>query len=250
MGRKTTTTGPPRSTTSKRTKMGASSSSVLILLCAANAPYLPNRAQATRGNRPTPPHCILKGKNFDTGAFLLYQLLSQASSPKSPIACGSLITAIAYAWDLEAQVMTMTPLFLGGRLHSATCIQMEMFKIQGGCVCIKLHGHALFPLLNPTKTNCMDASNWVYEDAIDMESDEEEPQPQGGDIGGGGGGDGVEGVAGSSRAILPDEEMYEPPLTRSHTEASSSGFNEAHFYQYMDDHFSRLNLRLDAINEW
>jgi len=121
--------------------------------------------------------------------------------------------------------------------------------MQGDRVSINHHGHALFPLPNLTKTNCADVSNWVYEDAIDMESDEEEPQPQGGDIGGSGDGYGAEGVARSSRTILPDEEMYEPPLTRSHAKASSSSFNEAHFYQYMDDHFSRLNLRLDAINE-
>jgi len=38
-------------------------------------------------------------------------------------------------------------------------------------------------------------------------------------------------------------------LTRSRTEAGSSGFNEAHFYRYMDDRFSRLNLKLDAIDE-
>jgi len=80
----------------------------------------------------------------------------------------------------------------------AICIQMEMFKMHNGHVFINHHGHALFPLLIPSKTNCADASNWVYEDAIDLKSDEEEPQPQGRDIGRGGGGDGVEGVAGSS----------------------------------------------------
>jgi len=38
-------------------------------------------------------------------------------------------------------------------------------------------------------------------------------------------------------------------MTRSHIEADSSGFDATHFYQYMDGHFSRLNLRLDAIDE-
>ncbi|KAJ8428089.1 hypothetical protein Cgig2_024801 [Carnegiea gigantea] len=47
----------------------------------------------------------------------------------------------------------------------------------------------------------------------------------------------------------PDDEGYDPLLTRSHTRPASSGFNEAHFYQYMDDYSSHLNLRLDAIGE-
>jgi len=72
---------------------------------------------------------ILKDENFDTGAFISHQLLSQASSPKSPITCGGLITAITCAWGLEAQIRTITPLFLGGQLSLATCIQMEMFKM-------------------------------------------------------------------------------------------------------------------------
>ena len=120
--------------------------------------------------------------------------------------------------------------------------------MQGDRVSINHHGHALFPLPNLTKTNCADVSNRVYEDAIDMESGEEEPQPQEGDIGRGG--NDTEVVAGSCEAIPSDEEMYEPPLTRSCAEASSLGFNEAHFYQYMDDHFSFLNLRLDTIDQW
>ena len=78
-----------------------------------------------------------------------------------------------------------------------------------------------------------------------MKTDEDEPQPQGGNTGGGKGG-----VQSSrAQAIPPDEDRYNPPLTRSCTELGSSGFNEAHFYQYMDDHFFRLNLRLDAIDE-
>jgi len=107
------------------------------------------------------------------------------------------------------------------------------------------HGGLLFPLPNPTKTNCFDPSNWVYDDDIDMEMDEDEPQAQESNIGGG------EGGVGSSRAqvIPPEEEGYDPLLTRSHTEMASSGFNEAHFYQYMDYHFSRLNLRLNATEK-
>ena len=37
-------------------------------------------------------------------------------------------------------------------------------------------------------------------------------------------------------------------MTRRRTKAGSSGLNEAHLYPYMDDHFSRLNVRLDAID--
>jgi len=55
--------------------------------------------------------CILKDERFDTGAFILHQLVSQATLPKSPIACGGLVTAIAHAWGLEPQLKQMTPLF-------------------------------------------------------------------------------------------------------------------------------------------
>ena len=96
----------------------------------------------------------------------LYQLRSQASSPKSPIACGGLIPAITYAWGLEAQVTAMTSLFVGGRLNLAICIQVEMFKMHGANVFTNHYGEALFPLRSLTKTNCMDASNWVYKDVI------------------------------------------------------------------------------------
>jgi len=44
--------------------------------------------------------------------------------------------------------------------------------------------------------------------------------------------------------------MYTPPLTRSRREVSSSDFDATHFYQHIDDHFSCLNLRLDAFDEW
>jgi len=54
---------------------------------------------------------------------------------------------------------------------------------------------------------------------------------------------------GSSGVIPPEEEMHTPLMTRSRTEVGSSDFNATHFYQYMDDHFFRLNLRLNAIDE-
>jgi len=45
--------------------------------------------------------CILKDEHFDTGTFILHQLVFQAILSKSPIACSGLITAIAHAWGLE-----------------------------------------------------------------------------------------------------------------------------------------------------
>ena len=47
--------------------------------------------------------CILNDETFDTGAFILHLLVSQASAlaPKSPIACGGIISTIVYAWELE-----------------------------------------------------------------------------------------------------------------------------------------------------
>ena len=95
-----------------------------------------------------------------------------------------------------------------------------------------------------------------------MSDDEADPANGGvvGRIGGGGGDAGPSGVGPSgeggsdiprgSGAVPLEEEEYTPPLTRSHTGAGSSGFDATHFYHYMDDHFSRLNLRLDAIDEW
>jgi len=73
-----------------------------------------------------------------------------------------------------------------------------------------------------------------------MEMDEDEHQAQGGNIGGSEGG--VE--SSGAQAVPLKEEGYDPPLTRNYIEVASSGYNEAHFYQYMDEHFSRLNLRL------
>ena len=56
-------------------------------------------------------------------------------------------------------------------------------------------------------------------------------------------------ISSSFGAIPLEEEFFTPPMTKSHTEAGSSGFDATHFYQHIDDHFSRLNLRLNAINE-
>ena len=56
-------------------------------------------------------------------------------------------------------------------------------------------------------------------------------------------------VLGSSRSVPPEEEMYTPHITKSRTEASSSSFHAMYFYQYIDDHFSRLNLRLNSIDD-
>jgi len=95
-----------------------------------------------------------------------------------------------------------------------------------------------------------------FDDDIKRVSDDEATPAHGGE--GGGGGDvgpscaGFEGgsdLLGSSGAIPFEEEEYTPPLIRSHIGAGSSGFNTTRFYQYTDDHFSRLNLWLDAIDE-
>jgi len=119
-------------------------------------------------------------------------------------------------------------------------------------------GFPLFPLPYPTLTSVFDLSNWTFEDDIDRVSDDEvEPASGGtaGGIGGGGGGDagpsgvGPSGEGGSdipcsSDAVPIEEEEYTPPLTRSRAGAGSSSFDATHFYHYMDDHFSCLNLRL------
>ena len=65
-----------------------------------------------------------------------------------------------------------------------------------------------------------------------MDTDEDDSFPQGGCA------DGKEGGARCSGSA-PPEEMLEAPMTRSR---DASGFNEAHFYQYLDDHFSLLGL--------
>jgi len=45
---------------------------------------------------------------------------------------------------------------------------------------------------------------WVFDDNIDVESEEDEPQPHGMDADGGDGGVRVEGVARNSRAMPPE----------------------------------------------
>ena len=64
-------------------------------------------------------------------SFILHQLVSQATLPKSPIACNGLISAIAHAWGLEPQLRQLAPLFQGGRRSLAACIQMEMIIMTG-----------------------------------------------------------------------------------------------------------------------
>ena len=89
-------------------------------------------------------------------------------------------------------------------------------------------------------------------------SDEEAPQGQSwgvgggcGDVSGSGGGNGGgSDTIDSSGAMSHEEEIYIPPITRSHTDAGSSGFDATLFYQYINNRFSRTTLRLDAINEW
>jgi len=58
--------------------------------------------------------CILQGQSFDTEAFLLQELLSQASFSKPPITYGGVITSIAYTWGLASQVTLLQPLLKGG----------------------------------------------------------------------------------------------------------------------------------------
>jgi len=49
--------------------------------------------------------------------------------------------------------------------------------------------------------------------------------------------------------VTHEEEILEPPLTWSRSAASSFDFNEAYFYQYLDDNFYLLNLVLKTIDE-
>jgi len=51
--------------------------------------------------------------------------------------------------------------------------------------------------------------NWVYDDDNDMETDEDEPQPVGGNASGGEGG----AVSSGTQAVPPKEGKYEPSLT-------------------------------------
>ena len=58
------------------------------------------------------------------------------------------------------------------------------------------------------------------------------PQGQGGVVDGGSGVGNAGGLDAPSRSsVVPlDEEMYTPPMTRSHIEAGSSAFDATHFY--------------------
>ena len=99
----------------------------------------------------------------------------------------------------------------------------------------------------------------MYDDDIDLVSNEKAAFGHGGDVGGDGDGGNVGGsdaghvgrsdVPSNSRVVPLKEEMYTLLMTRSCTNAGFSGFDSMHFYQYMDDHFSHLNLRLDDIDE-
>jgi len=114
--------------------------------------------------------------------------------------------------------------------------------MQGERLFFNHHGQLLIQLPHPSKTTCSDPSNWVYDDDTNMDTDKDASSPQEGHAGGGEGGGGCLGSALS-------EEILKPPMTRSRNAGGSLGFNEAHFYQYLDDNFSYLNLRLDAIDE-
>ena len=75
---------------------------------------------------------ILKDVPIDTGAFILTQLVSQASNKAAIITSGSIILTIAPELELEPLVAKLTPLFFGGRLNLAACSIMDIFKVNGG----------------------------------------------------------------------------------------------------------------------
>ena len=52
---------------------------------------------------------------------------------------------------------------------------MEFFKAKGGRVFVNHHGAPFFPFPRPSKTICVDPSNWIYNDDIDVETDNDEP---------------------------------------------------------------------------
>ena len=64
-----------------------------------------------------------------------------------------------------------------GLLDLATCIHMEFFKVEGGRVFVNHCGAPLFPLPNSYKPTCVDPSWCIYDDEIDVNIDEDEPQP-------------------------------------------------------------------------
>jgi len=152
----------------------------------------------------------------------------------------------------------MTALFQGVQLNLAACIQMEMFTMHRGRVYISHHGFHLFPFPNPTLISVSDPSNWVFDNDIDQVLEMRRPQPLVGKFGGGGGnvspsGASFEGGSNllSSFGVVPfEEEEYTLPLTLAYTSVGSLGFDATHCHRYMDDHFSNLNLRLDAFDEW
>jgi len=137
-----------------------------------------------------------------------------------------------------------------------------MLTMHRGKVHASHHGFPFFPLPNPTFTFVSDPSNWVFKDDIDHVSDDEAAPAHSGEAGGEGGDGGDAGPYGvgpggeggfnlpNSSGVVLLEEEYTPSLNHSHTGAGPSGFDATHFYQYMDDHFYCLNLRLDAIDEW
>jgi len=81
----------------------------------------------------------------------------------------------------------------------------------------------------------------VYDDDIDMNMGEDDSSPQEGHAG--------EGEEGAGCSFAPPKRMFEPPMTRSRGAVGCSGFDEAHFDQYIGDHFSHFNLRLNTIDE-
>jgi len=46
-----------------------------------------------------------------------------------------------------------------------------------------------------------------------------------------------------------EDKMLESPFIQSRSTTDSFDFNESHFYQFVNDHFSRINLRLDPVDE-
>jgi len=137
---------------------------------------------------------------------------------------------------------------------------MEMFLMHWGRIYASHPGFPYFSLPNPTLTSISDPSNGVFDDDVDRVSDDKAALANDGELGGEGdrGGDvghsgasfeGDSNLPGGSDVVLLEEEEYTPPLTHSHTGTGSSSFDATYFYHYMHDHFSRLNLRLDALNE-
>ena len=93
------------------------------------------------------------------------------------------------------------------------------------------YGKLLFSLPNLSKINCVNASNWSYNDDIDIETDEDDPQQEeGGDEGG------------TTAGMPHDKEIHKPPMTQSRSTTSPSGLNEAHFCQYLNDQFCKTHL--------